>query len=178
MLNSALARRYARALFELAVESAVLEVTESELKEIVALLGAQKDLQYLLNHPGVETTEKREVLEKIFAKEVSLLTQHFIYLLLDRRRQDILPLVQREFSKLADEKNKVVEATVTSVVPLTGEQEKKLSRAVQIITGKSVRLLKRTNEALIGGAQIKIGDSVMDGSIAYGLRKMRQELLY
>jgi F-type H+-transporting ATPase subunit delta len=140
------------------------------------MLDTQPDLRYLLNHPGVETDEKREVLSKIFGEEISLLTRHFVFLLLDRRRQDLLTFIQREFSRMADEKNQIVETTVTSAVALTDAQARELNKAVGRITGKNVRLIARVDEKLIGGAKVKIGDCVMDGSLASGLERLRLEL--
>ncbi|MDR1320052.1 MAG: F0F1 ATP synthase subunit delta [Gracilibacteraceae bacterium] len=177
MLDGAAARRYAQAMFDLAVEAGRLNETDRELRELTEVLRAGPELKYLLGHPNVEMTEKRAVMEQIFGRETSQLTRHFFYLLLDRQRQKLLPLIQREFSRLADEKNQVTEATVTSAAALSAAQTEALRQAVRGLTGKDVRLLTRVDADLIGGATLKIGDRVLDGSLLTQLRKMRRELV-
>lgn len=176
MLNGALARRYARALFELAVEMSLLDRVDSELREVVDLVDRSKELRTVLNHPNISFTTKKDVLESIFADSFSEITRHFIYLLVDRKRQNILSLVQREFSRLADEARQIVEAKVTYAASLTSDQEQELKQMLEKCTGKNIRLLKQVNPDLIGGAKLQIGDRVMDGSIVYALKKMRAEL--
>ncbi|MDR1960650.1 MAG: F0F1 ATP synthase subunit delta [Gracilibacteraceae bacterium] len=176
MLDGALARRYARALFELAAEAGALDATDRELREITDILQASPDLRHMLGHPRVEAAEKRAVLEQIFGTKIRQLTRQFFYLLLDRRRQGILPSIQREFSRMADEKNQVVEATVTSAADLNAAQRRGLKAVVRKLTGKNARLLSRVDPDLIGGAKLKIGDRVMDGSLASRLGQMRRDL--
>ncbi|MDR1604441.1 MAG: F0F1 ATP synthase subunit delta [Gracilibacteraceae bacterium] len=176
MLNGTLARRYARALFDLAAESGAVDATDRELRELTALLRDEPELKYLLGHPKIEAAEKRAVMEPVFAAATGRLTRQFFYLLLDRRRQDFLPLIQREFSRLADEKNQVVEAAVTSAAALSAAQRRKLKQTLCRVTGKNVRLLTRVDPELIGGAKLKIGDRVLDGTLAAQLDKMRREL--
>ncbi|MDR0433440.1 MAG: F0F1 ATP synthase subunit delta [Gracilibacteraceae bacterium] len=176
MLEGAAARRYAKALFELAAETGTTDGIDRELRELAGYFRDEPELKYLLGHPKIEPAQKRAMMEQIFGQETSQLTRRFFYLLLDRRRQDILPLIQREFSRLADEKNQVLEAAVTSAVKLSAAQQRALEDAVRRLTGKKVRLLTRVDGNLIGGAKLKIGDRVMDGTLAARLEKMRREL--
>jgi len=176
MLNGVLARRYAQALFELAVEMAVLDQIDGELRDISQLVANNQELKYLLNHPNVEVEAKKDVLGKIVDTGASELSRHFVYLLVDRRRQNLLALIQREFSRLANEARNIVEAKVTSATELNASQEEKLKQVILKCTGKNVQLVAEVNPDLIGGAKLQIGDRVMDGSISTALYKMREEL--
>lgn len=176
MLNGALARRYAQALFELAVEMAALDQIDRELRDVSELVAGNQELKYLLNHPNIEVEVKKDILGKILDSGASQLSRHFLYLLVDRRRQNLLRLIQREFSYLANEARNIVEAKVTSAIELKADQEERLKEFISKCTGKEVRLLTEVEPNLIGGAKLKIGDRVMDGSIATALEKMREKL--
>jgi F-type H+-transporting ATPase subunit delta len=176
MLNGALARRYAQALFELAVEMSVLDQVDRELRELAGLVLKNNELKYLLNHPNIESKTKKETLEMVLDDTVSDISKHFLFLLIDRRRQNMLALIQREFSRLANIERNIVEAKVISALSLTSSQEEKLKQVIAKCTGKNVQLLAEVNSDLIGGVKLQIGDRVMDGSISTALYKMREEL--
>lgn len=176
MLNGALARRYAQALYELAIEMSVLDQVDGELRDLAQLIANNQELKYLINHPNIEVETKKEVLGKILDKSVSDVSRHFVFLLIDRRRQNLLSLIQREFSRLANEARHIVEAKVTSATILTPTQEENLKQVIAQCTGKNVQLQAEVNSELIGGAKLQIGDRVMDGSISTALYKMREEL--
>jgi len=176
MLNGALARRYAGALFELAVEMSALDQIDNELRDISDLITNNSELKYLLNHPNIEDRVKKETLGKIVGSNSSEIAKHFLYLLIDRRRQNLIALVQREFTRLANEARDIVEAKVISATPLTPSQEEKLRQVITQGTGKKVQLKALVDSNLIGGAKLQIGDRVMDGSISSALYKIREEL--
>ena len=176
MLSGALARRYAQALFELAMEMSVLDRIDSEIKIVSELINNNKELKYLLNHPNVDDESKKKILGKILETDISEMTKHFLYLLIDRRRHNLVNLIQREFIRLADKARNIVEAKVVSATSLSAKQEERLKQAIARITGKNVRLLIEVDSGLIGGVRLQIGDCVMDGSIVTALSKMRTEL--
>ncbi|HHV64466.1 MAG TPA: F0F1 ATP synthase subunit delta [Peptococcaceae bacterium] len=175
MLNGALARRYAQALFELAMEMNILDRVDGELRDLTQLL-TNNEIIYLLNHPNIEVEVKKETLGKILDQSVSDLTRHFLFLLIDRRRQNLFALIQREFSRLANEARRIIEVKVTSALALTASQEDQLKQVIAQSTGKNVKLQTEVKPELIGGVRLQIGDRVMDGSIATALSKMREEL--
>ncbi|NLL53045.1 MAG: F0F1 ATP synthase subunit delta [Peptococcaceae bacterium] len=177
MLTGVLARRYAQALFELAMEMSVLDQIESELRFLDNLILEHKDLKYILSHPGIEVSSKKEILAKILDNNVSEISKHFLYLLIDRRRQNILTMVLREFTRLANNVRNLVEAKVVSAISLSPEQEEKFKQVISKLTGKNVQLITEINPQLIGGAKIQIGDQVIDGTITAALSKLRQELI-
>jgi len=177
MLTGALARRYAQALFELAVEMSVLDQTDNELKFLAEMLSQNNELKHLLNHPNIEAEVKKDIMAKTLDNNVSVMTIHFVFLLIDRRRQNILAMIQREFTRLANQVRNLIEAKVVSATALSSDQEEKLKQVISKCTGKNVQLITEVNSQLIGGAKLQIGDRVMDGSIATALNKMRKELI-
>ena len=175
MLKGALARRYAQALFEIAVQGE-LDKIEGELRELTNLIQTNAEVAHVLYHPHISLSDKKSLMDKLLAGQLSKTVRHFLYLLIDRRRQNLLPDIQKEFKKLADQARNIVEAKVASAMELTPSQEERLQKELVRITGKNVRMVKEVRPELIGGVLVQIGDRVIDGTVAYKLQRMRESL--
>jgi len=175
MLNGALARRYAQALFELADQMKVLDQIVAELRDFNDLLARNQEMRYVLNHPNISLTAKKDILKKV-CPTYSDITLHFIYLLIDRRRQNLLALISKEFSRMADRARQIVEVKITSAVVLEPQQEEQISLMLREKTSSTIRLVTAVDETLIGGAKLQIGDRVIDGTVRAALKKIREEL--
>ncbi len=175
MLKGAIAQRYAQALFDIAIKEN-LDGIEAEVQELSKLVEENTEVSYVLYHPHISISEKKEVFNKILAGNVSETVRKFLNILLDRRRQNYLGDIVQEFGRLADIARNIVEAKVTSAVPLNEAQEQRLTQELVRITGKNVRMIKEVNPELIGGLKVQIGDRVMDGTVAYKLQQIRQNL--
>lgn len=175
MLKGALARRYAQALFEIGVQSD-LDTIEAELQELTKLIEQNAEVAHVLYHPHIPLSEKKSLMEKLFAGQLNVSVRNFLYLLIDRRRQNYLPDITREFTLLADQARNIVEAKVASATPLSESQEKRLQKELARMTGKEVRMVKEVCPELIGGVLVQIGDRVMDGTVAFKLQRIRQSL--
>ncbi|ACL22789.1 ATP synthase F1, delta subunit [Desulfitobacterium hafniense DCB-2] len=175
MLKGAIAQRYAQALFELAVQEN-LDGIEAELQELVQCVEQNAEVAHVLYHPHISLSEKKDLMNKIFAGELSVTVRNFLNLLIDRRRQNYLLEIARVFARLADEARNIVEAKVASAIPLSETQEQRLHQELARMTGKNVRMVKEVRPELIGGVMIQIGDRVMDGTVAFKLQRIRQSL--
>jgi F-type H+-transporting ATPase subunit delta len=175
MLKGALARRYAQALFELAVQQDLNQI-ETELQQLISLIEENAEVAHLLYHPHISLTEKKAIMDKLFSGSLSDTVRRFFYLLIDKRRENLLPNIQREFKLLADQARNIVEARVTSAAPLSKSQEERLHKELVRITGKDVRIVQEVRPEIIGGVIVQIGDRVMDGSVAYKLSQIRLSL--
>ncbi|MHB1405922.1 MAG: F0F1 ATP synthase subunit delta [Desulfitobacteriaceae bacterium] len=176
MLSGALARRYAQALFELGVEASSLDQIQGELLGLTELVRTYDEVGQVLYHPHISLTEKKSLMDKLMGDQVGETVRNFLYLLIDRRRQNLLPLIAREFTQLADDKRQVIEAKIASAVSLTPSQEERLQRELSRLTGKDVRLKSELRPELIGGLLVQVGDRVFDGSVAHSIERMREEL--
>ncbi|ODA42626.1 ATP synthase F1 subunit delta [Desulfosporosinus sp. BG] len=175
MINGALARRYSQALFSIASETS-LDPIDNDLRELTKLVEENEEVKGILLHPHISLKEKKSVMDKLLGEDFGATTRHFLYLLIDRKRENLLPFIQREFTRLADEARKVVEAKVASAVALSPSQLDDLKQAIGRKTGKDVRIISEVRAELIGGILIQVGDSVIDGSIAHALNRMRGDL--
>ena len=175
MINGSLARRYSQALFEIASETS-LDTVDNDLRELTKLVEDNAEVKSVLLHPHISLSVKKSVMEKILGKDFGEVTRHFFYLLIDRKRDNLLPLIQLEFTRLADEARLVVEAKVASAIELSVSQLDNLKKAIKRMTGKDVRIISEVRTDLIGGVLVQVGDRVIDGTIAHALKKMRVDL--
>ena len=175
MINGSLARRYSQALFEIASETG-LDQIDADLRELTKMVEENGEVKDTLLHPHISLNDKKSIMAKLMGESFGDITRRFLYLLIDRRRAYLLPFIQREFTRLADEARQVVEAKVTSAIDLSSAQLDDLKKAIVRMTGKEVRIVSEVQAELIGGVLIQIGDRVIDGTVAHALEQMRKTL--
>lgn len=176
MLDVSVARRYARALIEIASQEGRHEKVGAELEGIAHALSTQ-DARNVLVNPAFAKSQRRAVVMAV-AKQLALspLTVNFLSLLVDRQRIDELEQVARVYRDLLDERVGRVRATVTSALPLGPDELAKVQEALAQATRKSVLLESQTDPAIIGGLVAQVGTVVWDGSLKTQLERLRDEL--
>lgn len=177
MLTNQLALKYAQALYELSAEKKLLDQVETELELVESTMQVHGELSTLIYHPMVLAQAKKETIRKIFSLDVTDFVLKFLLLLVDKRRETILPAIIREYIKLANGARDIVEAQVTTAVPLDQDQQSALMTKLSKVTGKTIVLKMQINKAIIGGVVVKIGDKLIDGSIARQLEALKNALL-
>ena len=170
-------RRYAGALFAAAKDAGVIDKVESDLGLVTYSLQTMPRLKEALEHPLIPAESKKEIATQVFRAEIQEITLHFIDLVIDKRREDILEDVEQEYVTLANEFRGVATVRVTSAVPLTPAESGELRAKLGEFTGKKVELELEEDPALIGGLVARIGDTVLDGSVKGYLASLRGELL-
>jgi F-type H+-transporting ATPase subunit delta len=177
-MSSAIAsRRYASALLDVAVDGNFLERVTEDLQKIDEVIGQSRELMLALKSPLIKGDRKSRLLEEIFRNDISEKTMLFVKLLAHKKRAGLLPEVISEFSTLLDEKNGVMNADVKSAVRLSDDQALALVNGLSVRTGKKIRAKISLDEALIGGVTVKIGDTILDGSISHQLQLLRKSLV-
>jgi F-type H+-transporting ATPase subunit delta len=179
MIVGSLARRYARALLDIAVEKGNFEKVGQEIDELATMYGSSRDLVEALTNPVFAMAKRRAVLVAVLdAAKASPVVRNFALLLLDRERIPYLPMIARELRAMVDARAGRVRAVVTSAKPITADQQKQLLIALETAAGgKKVTLEKKEDPSLVGGMVAKIGDTVYDGSIRTQLERMRERFL-
>lgn len=176
MKSRKLARRYATALGELAVERGTLEAVEQDLRAFQRVYGEQIAFRRVIESENVTKEEKIRIVREAFENRVSPLSLNFLLLVINKRREDALLDMLDEFFAFADEKRGVVEVEVASAQPLSDEQSQAISEKLEQVTGRKVRLTTREDGDLIGGLVARIGDLVMDGSVRSRLARLGEQL--
>lgn len=177
MLANQLATKYAQAIYELAAEKEMLDQVENELRLVESTIDTYSDLSTLIYHPRVLAQAKKETISKIFSNDIADFVLKFLMLLVDKRRETVLPAIIREYVKLANEARSIVEAEVTTAMPLSPDQQLGLSSKLSLVTGKTVVIKTQIDKRIIGGVVVKIGDKLIDGSVTRQLELFKNALL-
>ncbi len=177
MLNRAVARRYSRALFDIATERGVIDQVDRELHLVVSMIEANPPLRAVMNDVLIAPAAKRDLVSKLFQGKVSDITMSFILLVVRKRREAHFPEIYRAFLDLANEARGIVEVEVRSAVPLDNTVLKGLENKLVARFGKRVQFQTQVAPELIGGLVVRVGDELMDGSVKTRLRRIRDRLV-
>lgn len=177
MSASALTRRYAKALVELAVEQQAVDRYGEELAMINAVLDREELLRQLLESPTLLMAKKSAMLGDLAAAlGLSQGMRDFLGLVLSKGRIDYLPQIEETYRRLADELSGVLRARITSAVPLDDAQQQAIGAGLEKQTGKKVALSLKVDPRLIGGVQAEIGGRLFDGSVRTQLQRIEESL--
>ena len=176
--HAKVAKRYARALFNAAQKTGKTDAVRRDLATFESLWTQVPDLRRALESPLVPADKKRSIIDQAFAKDVDNLSRQFLHLLVDKRREEILPIVGEEFVQLSDAAQNLVRAFATVAAPLDDVQRAAMIESLERRTGKTVELQVSVNPAIIGGAVIRLQDTVIDGSVRGTLERIREEMLH
>ena len=169
------ARPYARALYELAKEQGSFD----KWSEVLAFLAAavrDEQMQQLLNSPRLTDEQKAEALIKVAGDLADDQVRRLIEAMAENGRLGLFPEVHALYEQLRDEAEGMIEAEVISAQPLSDADQKALAESLKKRFGKEVKLVGKVDESLLGGAVIRAGDIVIDGSIQGRLHKLASVL--
>jgi len=177
MFASRIARRYARALLALAQERDAVDEVQADLQQVRQQLEATPELQSLLEHPVIPATRKKALVRQFFEVSLGEVVVDFLCLLVDNERANLLAGIMAEFEDRVHALRGVVPAKVTTAIPLTEEQRRRLvDRLKQLTQAQEVILEPEVDPTLIAGAVIQIQDRLIDGSVKTALERLRDQL--
>ena len=177
MSYSTVAKRYALALFGIAKEHNQLESMEEELRTVKEVFVENKELSVLFENPKLTLDKKKSIIEEAFST-ASPYVLNTLKLLIDRHRTDQIVGVVDAFIELTNEARGIADATVYSVRPLSTDETEALSSSFAKKVGKqSLRITNVTDEDLLGGIKVQIGNRIYDGSLRGKLNRLERELI-
>ncbi|EKU71006.1 F0F1 ATP synthase subunit delta [Selenomonas sp. F0473] len=177
MLNMELARKYARAIFELACEENKLKEFGEDIAQVQRLYTDCPELKSYLGNPNFRPEDKKSLLKEIFAGGIQPHVLNFLLLLVDKRRMHVFDAISAIFVQLSNEKLGIAVADVTAAEELDETQLAELRAKLEQVTGKQISLRRHRDPSLIGGVVVRIGDRRIDGSIKGRLEAMTAELM-
>ena len=177
MNASTIGRNYAEALLTLARRSDEMEEWGQLLDAIATAMREDQTLRTFLESPKLAASQKIDILEKALGRKVPRLFLRYIETVIQKRRQMLIPEIAAEYQTLLDEAENRLHANVT-VAREPGEPERDaLARQLSRLFGKRVVPHISTNPAILGGLIVKVGDTVMDGSVRKRLSVLKQRML-
>ncbi len=176
MSDYRVASRYAKSLFDLAIELKKLDGIYNDMVLIEKVCEENRALVTTLKNPIIRFDYKLRVLQQIFGKKVNEATSSFFGLICRKNRAQILPDCSRVFVSLYHDYMGIVRSSVTSSVPISDSVRKDFLSIIAKATGKKVELATKIDASLIGGYVLRIGDLQVDDSIKTKLNDLRREL--
>jgi len=168
------ARRYAQAVFQIAVERAEPDRWQSDLRKI-ASLGEDAAFTMLLESPRLHFDDKARLLAEQL-DDVNPLALNLVYLLVTRGRLSIAGEIADEYQRLLDSYHGIEQAEVITATPLDDEERLKLEERLGDVVGKKVVIKPEVDSSLIGGIVARIGGKLLDGSTRNRLEALKREL--
>ena len=167
---------YARAMLEMARAEGVVARAEEEFFRLRELLKQTPDLLKFLKDPNIKREGRRHALSELFAGKVHPLVLNGLLAMSDSDRAGEATQMIDAFIKLASEARQHVSGEVTTAIPLDDALKTRLREALARTTGKNVELFQKVDPSILGGAIIKLGDQVIDGSLRTKLNRIREQL--
>ncbi len=177
MKSGAAAKRYAKALFDLAGEQDHLEAIRTDVGDLTRLLEESPDFARFVSDPTIPADKRSEVLEALLKDRADPLTARFLAFLDSRDRLDQLPGICEVFTALYNEIKGILRVEITSAVPMTAEQVEQVKQRLHVKFGKQIESTESVDPTLLGGFKVRVGDTIHDYSIATQLQTLKQKLI-
>jgi F-type H+-transporting ATPase subunit delta len=177
-VSSVIARRYAKALIELGVETGQLEAIVREISAVAETVEPSLELRDVRDNPQIPAAARKAVFVEVAQKVgAGQLTRNAISLLADNGRLRYLGAIAKALREEADRRAGVVRAVVSSAAPLSDVYVQKLTQALEARYQKKVVVQREVDPKLLAGVVTRIGDTIIDGSLSARLRELKTELL-
>jgi len=151
--------------------------TLREAQAIAELVAQSKDLREVWETPSITAEQKRAVLDAIVARQgISQIVRNFVAVLIDHRRIHFLGAIVKQFELELNQRLGFTEAEIISAHELNQSDRSVLEARVEKLTGKKVKARYTRDESILGGAVVKIGSTIYDGSVSGQLERIRQAL--
>jgi F-type H+-transporting ATPase subunit delta len=178
MTPRAAALRYARALFDVALKEGDPEAVKRDLAAVTELIQQHEDLHKALSNPALPVPRKRAIVDALLsrAEGLSPIVARLLGLLADRDRLALLPDLLAAYGHRLRQHQQIVQADVTTALPLAEDRTRALQASLATATGKQVTIATRVDPSILGGVVARIGSTVYDGSVKRQLEKLKEKL--
>jgi len=174
--RTTIARPYADAAFQIARDENAL-ARWSEMMRLARAVGEDPQMADALTSPRLDGSEKASLFLGVAGDRFSEPMRNFVRILIEADRVELLPEIAALFEKMRNDAEGVAQATIESALPMSPTQVADITAALAKRFGKRIEASTSINPALIGGARIAVGDSVIDGSVRGKLEQMKHSLL-
>jgi F-type H+-transporting ATPase subunit delta len=177
MLENKLAIRYAKALFQLAIENKSLDEVYNDCLLLQKSIKENKNFNTFLHNPVIKAGKKNQILESIFSGKINAVTLGFLELIVKKGRENSLDDITGQFVNLYMDKKNILVATLTTAHNISEGSKKKIVDYLAKITGQEIQLHQSIDKELIGGFVINYNDKIMDASIKKKLHQLNKQFI-
>lgn len=177
MRDSTIAKNYAEALLELARRAEDPAGWGKLIRDVAAGVETDITLKHFLESPKISEAQKNDVFFQALGDRVPRHFLRFLQTLVRKRRQMLIPEIAVEYDNLLDVHEGRVHATVTVAAESTDAEVSEIAGELSRVVGKTVVPHMQVNPAILGGVVVKIGDTVMDGSVRRRLARLKAQML-
>ncbi len=176
MNDSKISVRYARALFESALDNEVLENIRDDMA-VIREISLVPEFQKLLVNPVIKETKKNEIMENLMKKRIHPLSLNFLTLLIKNGREQYIPAITRNVIDLYRAHKGIKSATFITAVPVSNAIKMRVEKEIKDVLKFKVEMNTESSEDIIGGFIIRIENRQYDASVANGLKRIKKNLL-
>lgn len=176
MKNTVVSERYAQALFSISQDQNLTEKIQDDLKLVTQTLSDYPEFRTLLAHPVISTKDKKEMFEKIFLDNISQYTKNIIMLLIDKKRDNLIPEVAELYREMYNNLHSRVVADVYTSIEVGENVLSLLRKKLEEYLDKEVEIDTHVDKSILGGVLVKIGDRVIDGTLKTKFENMAKSL--
>ena len=175
MKDKKVVKRYAKALFDLAVEQNVLEKIKADALLINSVCVSSRDFMLVLRSPIIKDVKKIKIMKDIFGNHVQKMTLSFMNIITRNRRESILPEIANQFIEIYKEHNNIITAQLTTAVELGSEVSNKINALLREQTKAEIELHENIEDSIIGGFVLEFDEKQYDASVVKSLQDLRKE---
>jgi len=175
--DTVLARRYAKALFELAVEKKILETIQNEVRSFSQSLDDYFQFRLFFFAQDVSKKQKRQKIEELIQERVSNVFFNFVLVLLKKNREFIFPQIVKEFQAIVDKHHRKINALAITTQPLDEISSSKLKSLLDKTFDADVQIKNDIDSSILGGIVVNVEGYVFDGSLQSQLARLKDDLV-
>ncbi|NVN94769.1 MAG: ATP synthase F1 subunit delta [Bacteroidetes bacterium] len=175
MKDSRINGRYAKALFDLAIEQNVLDIAFQDMQLVNEICQSSKEFESMLSSPIIKTDKKQAVVKEIMSSRLNHISLSFLLLVLKKRREANLRNISLEFIEMYNEFKGIKTAHLKTAIELDSETKADFKSLLTRQSNKSIELKEEINPQIIGGFIITIDDKQTDNSISTKIQRLRKE---
>jgi F-type H+-transporting ATPase subunit delta len=175
MNHSQITIRYAKALFDLALERKVLEEVKTDMALIDQVCHENRELRGMLHNPVISVAKKQKVMHEIFGKHINILTRNFIDIIARKRREYLIDGIAAAFVELYKEFKGIKTAYVTSAVLLNESERQSMLAILKKLTSMKIELVEKQKGDMIGGFVLSMDNYQIDQSMTTKIKELKKD---
>lgn len=173
MIANQVGNRYAEAIYEIAESTGKIKEVYEVLNNLMELYKKDTDFRTFITHPLIDIDEKKKVLKDMYQSADEQVLD-IVFYIMDKKRMRYIRSIVAEYLKIYYFNHHIVDVEATFAVEPTKAQQDKLIANLEKKTGKKVKLAIKIDKSIIGGGILRMGDTVMDGSIRKELEALKR----